>query len=373
MNRLTMALLGSTVLMGAVRAPEGDGGGPAPKPDASAPKPRFEASFGDDRATVGSFGEGGENKARSESHADRSNLMEFGRDGKPVAKEKPDAAEADSEDDLPDPDKTGEDAPDADANDAGDTEGGEDDRAEKGDDKPLPAEVDPGEWDASKPEVVEAFDKKYWNEDGSQLNLTAFNATLEANIALNGKADIAPGERAYLKDRLGLSDEAITQHIAGVVAVRAENDKAFYSLPFVGSKEAHEARIEWASKGYTPAQKAAFNAAMAKGGDDAKEALELLDMRASKGGLKLPGKAPAQRTAAEKIDPQRKGPPGRRDASPKRDATAGAGTSAGKPGVEPFKSADEHRKAQAKAMKSGDKAELATVRDRLKASPALWK
>lgn len=344
-------------------------GGVSDKTPAGNPKVGFEAGFADDRATTGSFGEGGEGKAKQESHRDRSNIAEFGADGKQV--EKPDADEGKTEgeeDDLPPVD--GEETPDADANDKGDDEGGSPDADAEA--KPLPAEVDPGEWDSAKPEVVEAFDKKYWDEEGKTLNLQAFNATLEANIALGNKPDIAPGERAYLKDRLGLSDEAISQHIAGVVLAAKANDDAFYALPFVGSKEAHEARIEWGKTGYTPAQKAAFKAAMDKGGEEAKEALEMLDMRFTKAGGKLPSVKGGEKK--QTVPPvSLKGPPGRRDASPKKDATAGASTPAGKPGVEPFKSAEEHRKAQAEAMKSGDKAKIEEVRKRLVASPALWK
>lgn len=220
-----------------------------------------------------------------------------------------------------------------------------------------------GEWNKDDAELAKKFHKHYWNEEGTELNFSKFSEELEANLE-TGVADINKGARAYLKDQLGVSDKFIDDHIKGQLALREQNDTKFYDI--VGGKETYEKKLGWAKDGYTPEQKARFNAAIKKGGEDAQEALELLNTRFSKANPETGG-------GEKNEQPARKGVPGkeRLRASPEK-TTSAAAPSAGT-GPKPYASLEEHRTAQDAAIKSGDPAKLKEVSERLRASPKLWK
>lgn len=264
----------------------------------------------------------------------------------------------------------------------GDEEEGGEQGAEEGEEaeeEDIEAQIDPGDWDPEDPEVAEKFAKRYWmkDEDGNdRLNINAFGPELQASIARGDETpDISKGGRAWLKDSLGLSDQAIDQQIAGSMALRAQYREKLFA-PF-GGEDGYNAHFEWAKENYTPAQKARFDAAIKPSADPAllEEQLDLLRVRAQRGGLKVPAKKVLRgTTAADNELPGRQyGPKGnRRPVSPKRSAT-GKTTPNTSGGVEPFQTLEEHRRAQDEAMASGDPKKMDAVRARLRASPKLWK
>lgn len=226
------------------------------------------------------------------------------------------------------------------------------------------APEDLGAWDPDNAEVATKFDERYFAKDGSELNMAAFSSEVAANAAKeDGTPVLNEGTYGWLKDRMGVSKEAVDKIIAGQVALGAQNEDAFYKT--VGGKEVYASKLDWAKRVYTAEQKARFNAAIDAGGDAAQEALELLNARWEKAGNKAP--ATKQEGAEEEPAKRRPGLPAKRAASPaKSTAAAPGGTAAA---AAPFASADEHRKAMAEAMKSGDKSAMELVRKRLLASP----
>lgn len=243
-------------------------------------------------------------------------------------------------------------------------EGGEEapddgDKAEGDESAPESPPEDLGEWKADDPEVAAKFDERYFGKDGTELNVSALSDEVAANLAKeDGKPVLNEGTYGWLRDRMGVSKEAVDRIIAGQVALRTQNEDAFYGV--VGGKDLYAQKLEWAKGVYTPAQKERFNAAIAAGGEEAQEALELLNTRWEKAGNKAPDKPTTEQ--ARKI-----GLPPKRPASPAK--TTAAATTGGGSDVKPFANADEHRKAMADAMKSGDKGQLDLVRKRLVASP----
>ncbi len=207
------------------------------------------------------------------------------------------------------------------------------------------------------------FDERYFSDaggdEGPTLNLAAFNAELAANLAADPENfDINKNTRGWLKDRLGISDQLINNHLAGLKAQQQVGQEAFYAHPDVGGKDAYEAKLAWGKENYTPDQKAKFNAALKAGGDAALEAVELLSARFTKAGGK--SASPVEKTVSKV--PSR---PERRAASPSKDVTAAASAPSSQ-GVEPFASEADHR-AALKASKS-DK-ERDAIRARLRVSP----
>lgn len=221
------------------------------------------------------------------------------------------------------------------------------------------APEDLGDYNSEDPEVVSKFEARYFKDDGENgqvLNTDAFNEELAANLAADPENfNINASSRKFLKDRLGISDALIDNHLKGIKAQTEVNDAAFYATPTVGGKEAYEAKLAWGKENYTPAQKEKFNAAIKAGGDSALEAVELLALRYASAN-KDEGQAGDQKVPAKSLG---------RPVSPKKDVTSSA-TAGRSAGVEPFASADDHRKAL-KAAKND--AERDVVRKRLRVSP----
>lgn len=258
-----------------------------------------------------------------------------------------------------------------------DNEHEEGSKGEDGEEEDIEAQIDPGEWNPEDPEVAEKFAKRYWKKDENgddRLNINAFGPELQASIARGDeRPDISKGGRAWLKDTLGLSDQAIDQQIAGSMALRAQYREKLFQ-PF-GGEEGYNAHFEWAKENYTDVQKARFDAAIKPGADPAllEEQMDLLKARAEKAGLKSTTKKAGDNNSNDDLPGRQYGPKGkRRPVSPKRSAT-GKTTPNTSGGVEPFQTLEEHRKAQDAAMASGDPKQVDLVRKRLRASPKLWK
>lgn len=267
------------------------------------------------------------------------------------------AAEAEPEDDLED-----EDLGDGDKKEepAADDKAEEEETAEgEGDDL--------GEFDPDNEEVVSKFDAKFTTEvegGGVEINSAAFSAEVDVDLKAGGTGALKPATYEYLKARFGVSKDYADSLIKGQLALRAQNEDAFYAK--VGGAETYAKKLEWAKTGYTPAQKARFNAAVAAGGEEAADALDLLNAKyaaaTSKG---------TEEGGDGKDVGKRPGIGIRRPASPKKSTTTSANPGGGTD-LKPFADAEEHRKAQAEALKSGDKAKLDLVRKRLVKS-TFWK
>lgn len=258
-------------------------------------------------------------------------------------------------------------APKADANDTAPKEPAKEGEAEpaKEDEAEAPTEPEAPEaplpaFEADKPEVMEAFDAKYFSApdpdggEGKVLNLSAFNPELEENLK-SGKAELNPDTYSYLKAKLGISKDAVNAHVAAVVQqAKAQVDALDAVLGGPGSWETSKT---WAEANYTPAQKAAFNLAQEEGGEAWQEALSLLrDKHAKATGGKATVVAPKPAPAPTKEA---------RAASPKVNATAGA--SSAPTGVAGYPDFNTYRKALKEA--GGDDAKRAEVNRRGKASP----
>ncbi|WP_269929948.1 hypothetical protein [Aminobacter sp. HY435] len=239
----------------------------------------------------------------------------------------------------------------------------------EGGDKPSETEAtegdnsDLGEWDPENTEVGAKFDERYFKE-GSELNMDAFTTEVAANAAKEGGTPVL-NEATYgwLKDRMGVSKTYADSIIKGQLALRQQNEDAFYTR--VGGKEVYTQKQVWAKENYTPEQKARFNAAIKAGGSEAEEALELLNTRWEKAGNKAP---------EAKREEVRKGLPTKRPASPAK-TTQAAQNPGGTGNVKPFANGDEHRAALKEAQRAapGDRvAQLDLVRKRLAAS-TFWK
>jgi len=168
---------------------------------------------------------------------------------------------------------------------------------------------DLGEYKADDPETVAKFDKRFINEDGT-LNERAIGEEFwgdYANLKDGETGDLRPATRAYLKDTFKVSDAFIDQTRDGLVALQVQRDTEFANK--FGGKEAVTAAIAWAKGGgYTPEQRARFNALQKEGGEAFSEAVELL---ISRHGAASGGKAQGSR----------EGLPGRRQSTPARQAT----------------------------------------------------
>lgn len=216
-------------------------------------------------------------------------------------------------------------------------------------------EAEEGEpFDAEDPASIKAFDEKYLKPDGSGLNLQSFEAEVKANVE-KGVWDVNKSTRSYLSS-MGIDGPLIDNYMEGMKARAANNESAF--LEVVGGKEAFDTKLAWGKANFTPAQKKRYNDAMAKGGEEAAEQLELLNTRYSQAN---PG-------AAAKSNTKRIG--FKRPASPQRDATLNTSAKAsGGSKVEPFANAEAHRVAMNEAATSNDPKKMEEVRSRLRASP----
>ena len=209
------------------------------------------------------------------------------------------------------------------------------------------------DFDPDNEEVSKAYDERYFTDSG-EVNLETLTAEFDANKGEGLNA----GTYAFLKDRLGLSDAAVKQIEQGQVALRQQADTGFYSK-IEGGKDAYESAIKWATdgKGYSDAQKEAYNKAHQQGGAAFEDAVEALMTRFGKAN---PG---AIKPAAQRGP---RGVPQRRASSPARDVTGGARAGGGGPASgERFASQAEHSQAFNAALgkvrdakASGDKAAI---------------
>lgn len=238
-----------------------------------------------------------------------------------------------------------------------DDDKGEDAPADETAPEPLP------DFDPENAEVLAAYEARYFKEDGT-INEDALGAIVAAKVEKGEAPELGANEYAFLEKRFGLPKVIVDDHIQGKIALQAERERAFNEA--LGGEAARPVKLDWAAKNYTDAQKERFKAAMQEGGEAAREQIDLLNNRFEKAGGKVP--APAKGDAAKTNLPA---PPPRRPLSPQK-STAAAENPGGRAGIVPFANAEEHRKAQAAAIASGDKTKIDLVRKRVAAS-TFWK
>lgn len=185
-----------------------------------------------------------------------------------------------AEDDGPEDDKPKE--PEA------ETEGeGDEDKPkepEDGDDEDTTFLEVPDEFKADDPEVIAQFDKALKTEDG-KLKMDALSAQWWANAQANpdGNGHLTDATYDYL-DSLGIPREMVQAAEAGQQALSTQAVQNVYAA--AGGKANYDAALGWAAKGdkpaYTEGQREAFNRAIDKGGETAKDAIDLLMSRYEK-------------------------------------------------------------------------------------------
>jgi len=278
--------------------------------------------------------------------------FEVGKDGKPVVIDGADATL-----DLTEKPEAGADEtlPEGDA--AEKTQDGEQEPAGDEDASDTP-EDSLGEWKSDDPEVVAKFDGKFLREDGT-LNEEAIGTEFWTDYAKlspeeRAKADLRPETRAYLKDTFKVSDGFIDQTRDGLVALQEKTDAAF--MEAFGGRDAVTGALDWArSGGYTEEQRARFNDLQAKGGEEFKEAMELLISR-------------HQKASGTGTAPSRDGLPGRKS-TPARNATKNAAVAGGgAEGAGLFATKDAYQKAWTEGLQ----AEKAARRNK-QADPEAWR
>lgn len=217
-------------------------------------------------------------------------------------------------------------------------------------------------FDASKPEVVAQYDAKYQKPgaDGKptgEVNLKAFGDDFRSltNEARKAGKWLSDDAAKYVKTKFGLSDSDIATIGQGELARQSGVANAIYAKS--GGKEGYDAMLAWArgdgktAGAYTPAQQAAFNAAVADGTDDAArdEQIELLAARYNGANPKRP-----VRTV--------------------KDATQNLGGVPVGTKVEPYESEADYRKDWKVAVTTNDTAALAINRARWQASAQMpWR
>lgn len=199
----------------------------------------------------------------------------------------------------------------------------------------APSKGDLGDWDASKPEVQEKFDARYFKE--GKLNQATLSAEYFANKAKDpAKAGLNEQTYKYLEDTLGIDRATIKEVEAGQEARNAQADAKFYES--VGGKARYDAALEWGRKNYTPAQKERFNKLRAAGGEDFRDAAEALISRFQK--------------ANPQAGDARRGPPsGRTSSAPARSASSGAAGGTGASAAGPtYATQADYSKAWSEAL-----------------------
>lgn len=231
------------------------------------------------------------------------------------------------------------------------------------DGKPIPAEVAATEettqegaapaalpdFDAAKPETVEAYDKAFLGADGKSFNMAALSADWAKNATMDAKTGdfsggLSEGTMKFLESR-GIDRETVKSVEAGQVArIKLDRQEVFTQA---GGAEKYNAAIEWArTGGYDAAGAAKFNTDLNAGGAARKDAVDLLMQRFSKAN------------------------PARRAVTPAR-TTANAAAPAGGPqgGAQPYTNYQEYQADLRKARQTNDQALLNATRARLKVSP----
>lgn len=217
-----------------------------------------------------------------------------------------------------------------------DAEGGDEEKpTDEGDEGEKPAEEEGAlpDFDPDNAEVVEAYDKTFLTEDG-KFDMAKLSAEFWAGYGdgSDPSKGLKPDTVKWLEAR-GIPEDTYREVVAGRLAVRAQEEAAFYSV--TGGKERYEAALAWAKGegGYTEAQRAEFNRLHAAGGQAFTDAAELLATRFGK----AMGSGRGQR---------RNGPPdGRRASSPPRDATARASGGGGGAGGDTFSTQKDYQEA----------------------------
>lgn len=229
----------------------------------------------------------------------------------------------------------------------GEPEGDDADKGEEGDkeaDTETTAEALP-EFDAEKPEVVEAYEKAYVKEDGS-LNMDRLSAEWWSKATwVNGvpQSDLPAGTYEYLASR-GIDKASVKRIEAGQAALQAQATAKV--IERAGGAEKLDAAKQWAKGGgYSKAQQEKYNR-IVNGTDEQaiNDEIDLLMSRFEKG---TGGTTP-------------KKPPVRKSTQTAPTSSAGA--------TEGYRDHKEWRKAAAAARKAGDDRAFAEVRRRLQAS-----
>lgn len=225
----------------------------------------------------------------------------------------------------------------------------------------TPAAIDPlPDFKADDEVVLKAYEERYVREDGTP-DEDALGAVVYANSKKEGgKPELNEGDYAFLKEKFKLSREMVDSHIAGKIALASKQADSFYST--VGGKETWDSMREWAKTGYTQAQKDRANAAFKKGGEEALEAIELLQTRFKAAG----GTVPEKTKVEEKPEAEKPA----RQSSPKKTASS-AHVAGGAAALTPYESYEAYRQDLRAA--GSNTAKAAAVRARLAASPAIWR
>lgn len=204
-------------------------------------------------------------------------------------------------------------------------------------------------FDPAKADVVEDYNKRFLNDDGS-FNETNLTQDWQANAKFdkNGKLEqsgLTPSTLAYLGTK-GITPAMAAQVEQGQLALVQQHYAHITTL--AGGKENYDKAIAWArANKYDSAR---FNAALAKGGQDADDAVTLLMTRFKAATPKGRGVVPARTVGA--------------------NAGAQGGPSGGdNGGVQPYANYAEYQKDFRAAQREGDQQKLALNRARLKASP----
>lgn len=204
------------------------------------------------------------------------------------------------------------------------------------------------EFDAAKPETVEAYTKSFVGADGKSFNMANLSADWQKNakVAADGTitGNLSEGVYKFLESK-GIDRETVRSVEAGQVARLTADRNAVFTQ--AGGEAPYNAAIKWAREGgYTKEAAAKFNTDLNAGGAARKDAVDLLMQR---------------HTTAN--------PPARR-VSPAK-STADAASPAGGPtgGVQPYANYAEYQTDLRKARSTNDQVLLDATRARLKVSP----
>lgn len=139
------------------------------------------------------------------------------------------------------------------------------------------------DFDAAKPETVEAYNKQFTKADGG-LNLDAFAAQWWTSVKDGDltKGTLTDGTYQYLESQYGLSKDEVKEIEAGQIAQRQAEAGSLAAR--AGGAQPYQAALAWGREGgYTPEQIASFNAAInGKNRNTANDAVDLLMARFDK-------------------------------------------------------------------------------------------
>lgn len=215
------------------------------------------------------------------------------------------------------------------------------------------------EFKADAPEVVAAYDKAFV-KDGA-LDVPSLSnewwKTAKRSEDGNWEGSLPDGVYEYLATK-GFSKDTVKGIEAGQVALQVQKENQVYQM--AGGPNQLKAALDWArsDKGYTPAQKERYQAAIASNDMEAiQEQVDILIARASKAGAVTTtgGKNPLERQTAAK---------------PQRTVTnAGGGGEGAEGAAKPYANYAEYSNARREALAKGDQTALNETRQRLRASP----